>query len=50
MAEATDAVLEYLRGHVEPGKAPLGGNSVGTDKRVPRSRHARRGRATCTTG
>lgn len=32
MAEATDAVLEYLRGHVEPGKAPLGGNSVGTDR------------------
>lgn len=32
MGEATDAVLEYLRGHVEPGKAPLGGNSVGTDR------------------
>ncbi|MDO8107198.1 oligoribonuclease [Isoptericola sp. b441] len=32
MVEATDAVLAYLRGHIEPGKAPLGGNSVGTDK------------------
>lgn len=32
MAEATDAVLTYLRGHVDPGKAPLAGNSVGTDK------------------
>ena len=32
LAEATDAVLTYLRGHVEPGKAPLAGNSVGTDK------------------
>ena len=32
MAEATDAVLTYLRGHVEPRKAPLAGNSVGTDK------------------
>lgn len=32
MADATDAVLGYLRGHVEAKKAPLGGNSVGTDK------------------
>ncbi len=24
--------MGYLRGHVEAGKAPLGGNSVGTDK------------------
>ncbi len=32
MAEATTVVMEYLRGHVEAGKAPLGGNSVGTDK------------------
>ncbi|MCV2396190.1 oligoribonuclease [Actinotalea sp. M2MS4P-6] len=32
MADATDAVLTYLRGHVEPKKAPLAGNSVGTDK------------------
>lgn len=31
--EAQDAVLDYIRSHVkEPGKAPLGGNSVGTDK------------------
>jgi oligoribonuclease len=32
LAEAADAVLTYLRSHVEPGKAPLAGNSVGTDK------------------
>ncbi len=33
LAEAEDKVLEYLREWVpEPGKAPLAGNSVGTDK------------------
>ncbi|MBN6811221.1 MULTISPECIES: oligoribonuclease [Kocuria] len=33
MAQAQDAVLDYIRKWVpEPGKAPLGGNSVGTDK------------------
>ena len=32
MTEATHAVLEYLAGHVEPKKAPLAGNRVGTDK------------------
>lgn len=33
VAEAQDTVLDYIRSHVkEPGKAPLGGNSVGTDK------------------
>jgi len=33
MAEATEAVLEYVRRHVpEPRKAPLAGNSVGTDR------------------
>lgn len=31
--EATTIVLDYVKKHVpEPGKAPLGGNSVGTDK------------------
>lgn len=33
VAEAQDAVLDYIRSHIpDPGKAPLGGNSVGTDK------------------
>ena len=33
VAEAQTRVLEYVKKHVpEPGKAPLGGNSVGTDK------------------
>ncbi|WP_372593802.1 oligoribonuclease [Actinotalea sp.] len=32
LAEAQDAVMAYLRERVEPGKAPLAGNSVGTDK------------------
>ena len=32
LAAAQDAVLAYLRERVEPGKAPLAGNSVGTDK------------------
>lgn len=33
MREATDAVLAYIRTHVpDPRKAPLAGNSVGTDK------------------
>lgn len=33
LADAEAQVLEYLRGFVpEPGKAPLAGNSVGTDK------------------
>lgn len=33
MREATDAVLAYIRKHVpDPRKAPLAGNSVGTDK------------------
>jgi len=32
LAEAQEAVLEYLRERIEPGKAPLAGNSVGTDK------------------
>ncbi len=32
LTEAQDAVLEYLRARIEPGKAPLAGNSVGTDK------------------
>ena len=33
VAEAQAQVLEYMKKHVpEPGKAPLGGNSVGTDK------------------
>ncbi|MCJ8505778.1 oligoribonuclease [Kocuria flava] len=33
MAEAQEQVLAYLRQWVpEPGKAPLGGNSVGTDR------------------
>ena len=33
VAEAQAQVLEYVKKHVpEPGKAPLGGNSVGTDK------------------
>lgn len=33
MAEAQEKVLEYIRAWVpEPGKAPLAGNSVGTDK------------------
>jgi oligoribonuclease len=30
--EAEDKVLAYLREHVEPGKAPLCGNSIGTDR------------------
>lgn len=33
VAEAQTQVLEYIKKHVpEAGKAPLGGNSVGTDK------------------
>ena len=33
LAEAESAVLDYLRTHIpEPGKAPLAGNSVGTDR------------------
>lgn len=33
LAEAEDQVMEYLREWIpEPGKAPLAGNSVGTDK------------------
>ncbi len=33
IADAQTLVLDYIRGHVpEPGKAPLAGNSVGTDK------------------
>ncbi|GAA3834806.1 oligoribonuclease [Brevibacterium ammoniilyticum] len=33
VADAQARVLEYVKGHVpEAGKAPLGGNSVGTDK------------------
>ncbi len=32
LAEAQDAVLAYLRERIEPGRAPLAGNSVGTDK------------------
>jgi oligoribonuclease len=32
LAEASDALLTYVRERVEPGKAPLAGNSVGTDK------------------
>jgi oligoribonuclease len=30
--EAEQAVLAYLREHIEPGKAPLCGNSIGTDR------------------
>ncbi|MGZ6793015.1 MAG: oligoribonuclease [Mycobacteriales bacterium] len=30
--EAEERVLAYLREHVEPGKAPLCGNSIGTDR------------------
>jgi oligoribonuclease len=30
--EAEEQVLAYLRQHVEPGKAPLCGNSIGTDR------------------
>lgn len=34
MAQAQEAVLAYIRSHVpEAGKAPLGGNTVGTDRR-----------------
>jgi len=32
LAEAQEAVLAYLRERTEPGRAPLAGNSVGTDK------------------
>ena len=32
LAEAQESVLAYLRERIEPGKAPLAGNSVGTDK------------------
>ena len=33
MADAQEQVLAYIRGHVpEPGKAPLAGNTVGTDR------------------
>lgn len=33
LAEAEDAVLTYIREHVpDPGKAPLAGNTVGTDR------------------
>jgi oligoribonuclease len=33
MTDAQDQVLSYVREHVpEPGKAPLGGNTVGTDR------------------
>ena len=33
LREAEEAVLDYVREHVpEPGKAPLAGNSVGTDR------------------
>jgi oligoribonuclease len=33
LATAEDAVLDYVRAHVPvPGKAPLAGNSVGTDR------------------
>jgi oligoribonuclease len=32
LREAEEKVLAYLRQHVEPGKAPLCGNSIGTDR------------------
>ena len=32
VAEAEQQVLAFLRQHVEPGKAPLCGNSIGTDR------------------
>ena len=32
IAEAEQQVLAYLRQHVEPGKAPLCGNSIATDR------------------
>jgi len=33
LAEAQDQILSYVRGHVpEPGKAPLCGNSIATDR------------------
>ncbi len=32
LADATDLVMAYVSSHVDPKKAPLAGNSVGTDK------------------
>ena len=32
LADAEQQVLDFLREHVEPGKAPLCGNSIGTDR------------------
>jgi oligoribonuclease len=32
LADAEQQVLAFLREHVEPGKAPLCGNSIGTDR------------------
>ena len=32
LEEAQEQVLAYLRAHVEPGKAPLCGNSIATDR------------------
>jgi oligoribonuclease len=33
MAEAEERILEYVRSHMaEPGKAPLAGNTIGTDR------------------
>ena len=44
-------MLGYVRRHVpEPGKAPLAGNSRRHRPRLPRPRHARARRRTCTTG
>ena len=46
LADAEDQVLAYVREFVpEPGKAPLAGNSVGTDRGLPRPGHARAGGA-----
>ncbi len=42
LAEAEAQVLAYLREWVpEAGRAPLAGNSIGTDKALPRPGHAR---------
>lgn len=32
IAEAEDAIINYLAAHTQPGKSPLAGNSVGMDR------------------
>ena len=50
LADAESQVLDFIRGYVpEPRKAPLCGNSIGTDRSLHRPLHAGSRCAICTT-